>query len=209
MKRPRRRTTEPPRRGDGRLSRSITDQRKDLLATLVTDHPKLALEIGINPDKPELEQLSKTKATQLIGAVGDQLPKPQEPIGGWKPRRVGKDWGAALKGPEVALLPKELSGIQITVTAASTGKSWTAPSKRSSQDPRISSSSWIPSGRSEADGPGGGRGQTDGLGLGGGFEDHSSAGSPHRGTRAAGPSGGSRRRRRLPRFEGCLGFDGR
>ena len=104
----------------------ITDQRKDLLATLVTDHPKLALEIGINPDKPELEQLSKTKATQLIGAVGDQLPKPQEPIGGWKPRRVGKDWGAALKGPEVALLPKELSGIQITVTAASTGKSWTA-----------------------------------------------------------------------------------
>ena len=104
----------------------ITDQQRGLLPKLVEDHPELASELGINPDKPELEQLSKTKATQLIGAVGDQLPKPQEPIGGWKPRRVGKDWGAALKGPEVALLPKELSGIQITVTAASTGKSWTA-----------------------------------------------------------------------------------
>ena len=56
-------------------------------------------------------------------------------------------------------------------------------------DPRISSSSGIPGGRSEADGPGGGRGQTDGLGLGGGFEDHSSAGSPHRGTRRPDPVG--------------------
>ena len=104
----------------------ITDQQKDLLARLVTDHPKVAHELGINPDKPELEQLSKTKATPLIRAALDQLPKPQEPIGGWKPKKVGKDWGAALEGPEVALLPKELSGIQITVTAASTGKSWTA-----------------------------------------------------------------------------------
>ena len=104
----------------------ITDQQKDLLARLVTDHPKVAHELGINPDKPELEQLSKTKATQLIRAARDQLPKPQEPIGGWKPKKVGKDWGAALEGPEVALLPKELSGIQITVTAASTGNSWTA-----------------------------------------------------------------------------------
>ena len=73
-------------------------------------------------------------------------------------------------------------------------------------DPRISSSSGIPGGRSEADGPGGGRGQTDGLGLGGGFEDHSSAGSPHRGTRRPDPVGGSRRGRRLSRLEGCLSF---
>ena len=40
--------------------------------------------------------------------------------------QAGKDeWGAALKEPDVARLPKELHGIQITVTAATTGKSWT------------------------------------------------------------------------------------
>ena len=52
------------------------------------------------------------------------------PIPGWRPRKIdegkaGKDeWGAALKEPDVAQLPKELLGIQITVTTAS-GKSWT------------------------------------------------------------------------------------
>ena len=61
-----------------------------------------------------------------------QAPEPQQqPIPGWRPRKIGKDkagkdeWGAALKEPDVARLPKELHGIQITVTAATTGKSWT------------------------------------------------------------------------------------
>ena len=41
-------------------------------------------------------------------------------------KRQGGLGGAALAGPKVAQLPKELSGIQITATAAS-GKSWTGP----------------------------------------------------------------------------------
>lgn len=57
-----------------------------------------------------------------------ETPEPQQPIPGWRPRKVSKDgkdeWCAALAGPEVARLPKELLGIQITVTTTA-GKSWT------------------------------------------------------------------------------------
>lgn len=57
-----------------------------------------------------------------------ETPEPQQPIPGWRPRKVSKDgkdeWCAALTGPEVARLPKELLGSQITVTTTA-GKSWT------------------------------------------------------------------------------------
>ena len=67
----------------------------------------------------------------------DETPEPQTPeplplpVAGWRPKSLGSEngkevWGAALAGPKVAQLPKELSGIQITATAAS-GKSWTGP----------------------------------------------------------------------------------
>ena len=60
-----------------------------------------------------------------------ETPEPQQPITGWKPRKVGEDeagkvvWGAALQGPDVARLPDELRGIRIVVTPASTGVPWT------------------------------------------------------------------------------------
>ena len=60
-----------------------------------------------------------------------ETPQPQQPITGWKPRKVGEEepgkvlWGAALQGPDVARLPDELRGIRIVVTPASTGVPWT------------------------------------------------------------------------------------
>ena len=51
----------------------ITSRQKNLLATLVEEHPQLARGFGVNPDEPELEKLSKAKATSLIGAMLDRV----------------------------------------------------------------------------------------------------------------------------------------
>ena len=56
----------------------ITSRQKKLLAQLVEEHPRLARELGVNPDEPELEKLGKAKAGLLIQAVLDRV-NPQAP----------------------------------------------------------------------------------------------------------------------------------
>ncbi len=51
----------------------ITSRQKKLLAKLVEERPRLAREFGVDPDKPELEQLGKAKATSLIGAMLERV----------------------------------------------------------------------------------------------------------------------------------------
>ncbi len=51
----------------------ITSRQKKLLAKLVEEHPRLARELGVDPDEPELEKLGKAKATSLIGAMVDRV----------------------------------------------------------------------------------------------------------------------------------------
>ena len=56
----------------------ITSRQKKLLAELVEEHPRLARELGVNPDEPGLEKLDKAKAGLLIRAVLDRV-NPQAP----------------------------------------------------------------------------------------------------------------------------------
>ena len=56
----------------------ITSRQKKLLAQLVEEHPRLARELGVNPDEPGLEKLGKAKAGLLIQAVLDRV-NPQAP----------------------------------------------------------------------------------------------------------------------------------
>ena len=51
----------------------ITARQKGLLARLVEQQPETARELGIDPDEPGLEKLSKSEATPLIGKVLDRL----------------------------------------------------------------------------------------------------------------------------------------
>lgn len=51
----------------------ITARQKNLLARLVEQQPETAREIGIDPEKPGLEKLSKSEATPLIGKALDRL----------------------------------------------------------------------------------------------------------------------------------------
>ena len=51
----------------------ITSRQKKLLAELVEEHPRLARELGVNPDEPGLEQLDKHKAGLLIREVLDRV----------------------------------------------------------------------------------------------------------------------------------------
>lgn len=51
----------------------ITARQKGLLARLVEQQPETAREIGIDPEKPGLEKLSKSEATPLIGKALDRL----------------------------------------------------------------------------------------------------------------------------------------
>ena len=50
----------------------ITARQKTLLAKLVEKHPRLARELGVDPDEPGLEKLDKAKATSVIGAMLDR-----------------------------------------------------------------------------------------------------------------------------------------
>ena len=56
----------------------ITSRQKKLLAKLVEEHPRLARELGVDPDESGLEKLGKAKATSLIGAMLDRV-KAQAP----------------------------------------------------------------------------------------------------------------------------------
>ena len=51
----------------------ITARQKNLLARLVAQQPETARELGIDPEKPGLEKLSKSEATPLIGKALDRL----------------------------------------------------------------------------------------------------------------------------------------
>ena len=59
----------------------ITSQQKKLLAKLVEEHPRLACEVGVDPDEPGLEQLGKAKATSLIRAMLDRVNAQAPPDG--------------------------------------------------------------------------------------------------------------------------------
>ena len=54
----------------------ITSRQKKLLAQLVEEHPRVARELGVDPDEPGLEALDKAKAGFVIRAVLDHV-KPQ------------------------------------------------------------------------------------------------------------------------------------
>ena len=51
----------------------ITARQKGLLARLVEQQPETARELGIDPEEPGLEKLSKSEATPLIGKALDRL----------------------------------------------------------------------------------------------------------------------------------------
>ena len=51
----------------------ITARQKNLLARLVEQQPETARQLGIDPEKPGLEKLSKSEATPLIGKALDRL----------------------------------------------------------------------------------------------------------------------------------------
>ena len=55
----------------------------------------------------------------------DDQPETADPVGGWKPRKVGNDWAAVLEGHAVADLPDDLCGTAIAITDRK-GESWTA-----------------------------------------------------------------------------------
>ena len=101
----------------------LRDERHINTSSWAREHIRKALQVEF-PDEFPQETPAETPEPQT--------PEPKQPIAGWKPRKVdgkeggGKEvWGAALTGPKVAQLPKELQGIEIVVTAASTGDSWT------------------------------------------------------------------------------------
>ena len=108
-----------------RLLDRLRDERHVNLSSWARKHIRNALRVEF----PDEFQDHEDRPEETAG----ETPEPQQPIPGWKPRKVGKDeagrdvWGAALQGPEVARLPDELLGIEITVTATTTGKSWTGP----------------------------------------------------------------------------------
>ena len=51
----------------------ITDKQKGLLARLVEQQPEIAREIGIDPEEPGLEKLTKNEANPLIGKALERL----------------------------------------------------------------------------------------------------------------------------------------
>ena len=51
----------------------ITAKQMGLLARLVEQHPGIARELGIDPEKPGLEKLGKSEASPLIGKMLDRI----------------------------------------------------------------------------------------------------------------------------------------
>ena len=64
----------------------ITSRQKNLLTKLVEEHPELVRELGIDPEEPRLDDLSKAKATSLISAVLDRVKGQEPPADGGSPR---------------------------------------------------------------------------------------------------------------------------
>jgi len=56
-----------------RPARPITPRQKQLLVTLVDEHPELAREFGVDPGEPELDKLGKAKAASLIDTMLDRV----------------------------------------------------------------------------------------------------------------------------------------
>ena len=110
-------------------SRLLLDRLRDERHVNISSRAREHIRNGLQEEFPDEFQDHEDRPEETAG----ETPEPQQPIPGWKPRKVGKDeagrivWGAALQGPEVARLPDELLGIEITVTATTTGKSWTGP----------------------------------------------------------------------------------
>ena len=103
-----------------RLLDRLRDERHINISAWARKHIRDAL----RGEFPEEFQDQEDRPEETAG----ETPEPQRPIHGWRPRKVSKDgkdeWGAALKEPDVAQLPDELLGIQITITTTA-GESWT------------------------------------------------------------------------------------
>ena len=108
-------------------TRRLLDRLRDERHVNISSWARKHIQNAIRVEFPEEFQDHEDQPEK----TGGETPEPQQPIPGWKPRKVGEDeagrdvWGAALQGPEVARLPDELQGIQIIVTPVSTGVPWT------------------------------------------------------------------------------------
>ena len=104
--------------------RSLLDRLRDEEDINVSAWVRRHIENALRDKFPEEFQQQQDRPEE----TGGEMPELQQPFPGWRPKKVGNgEWGAALEGPEVARLPRQLLGIQITVTATTTGKSWTGP----------------------------------------------------------------------------------
>ena len=102
--------------------RSLLDRLRDEEDINVSAWVRRHIENALRDKFPE-----EFRQQDRLEETGGEMPELQQPIPGWRPKKVGNgEWGAALEGSEVARLPRQLLGLQITVTATTTGKSWTA-----------------------------------------------------------------------------------
>ena len=105
-------------------TRHLLDRLRDERHVNISAWARKHIRNALRAEFPEEFQDQEDRPEETDG----ETPEPQQPIPGWRPRKVSKDgkdeWCAALAGPEVARLPKQLPGIQITVTTTA-GKSWT------------------------------------------------------------------------------------
>ena len=86
----------------------------------------------IRVERPRLERLlpmdfrKPAAGPRLDGPDGNGgQPETTDPVSGWRPRKVGNDWGAVLEGQAVADLPDDLRGTAIAITDRK-GESWNA-----------------------------------------------------------------------------------
>ena len=105
-------------------TRHLLDRLRDERHINISAWARKHIRNALRAEFPEEFQDQEDRPEETDG----ETPEPQQPIPGWRPRKVSKDgkdeWCAALTGPEVASLPKQLPGSQITVTTTA-GKSWT------------------------------------------------------------------------------------
>ena len=86
---------------------------------------RLRNERHVNVSAWTRKQLKDALDREFQAEPGDAPPETSDPVGGWKPRKVGNDWAAVLEGHAVADLPDDLRGTAIAITDRK-GESWTA-----------------------------------------------------------------------------------
>lgn len=103
-----------------RLLDRLRDERHINISAWARKHIRNALRAEFPDELTDQQERHEETAGETL--------ETQQPIPGWRPRKVSRDgedeWCAALAGPEVARLPRQLPGIQIAVTTTA-GKSWT------------------------------------------------------------------------------------